>query len=92
MRIKNKAINPDSKKIAFTFDGKKILGIKGDTIASALIDWGIYSCRETDAGNKRGVFCGMGVCNECAVHVDGREGELACMTYITADMNTSTCT
>ena len=90
MRIKNKAINPDSKKIAFTFDGKNILGIKGDTIASALIDCGIYSCRETDAGNKRGVFCGMGVCNECAVHVDGREGELACMTYITADMKVST--
>jgi NADPH-dependent 2,4-dienoyl-CoA reductase/sulfur reductase-like enzyme len=90
VRIKNKAINPNSERISFTFNGKQLNGLQGDTVASALIDSGLYTCRITDTGDQRGVYCGMGVCNECAVEVDGRSGELACMTYIQGGMNIST--
>jgi len=90
VRIKNNAINPDSKKVEFTFDGQSVVGIEGDTIASALINSGIYSCRETEFGAKRGVFCGMGVCNECSVQVNDHEDELACMAYVTSGMKVST--
>lgn len=90
MRVSNNAINPDSKKVTFTYNGESIAGIEGDTIASALINSGIYSCRVSDSGAQRGVFCGMGVCNECAVDVDSRGGELACMTYVKDNMKVAT--
>ena len=34
------------KKISFTFDGKKYPGIKGDTLASALIRNGVFLVEE----------------------------------------------
>jgi len=90
VRIKNNAINPNSKEVTFTFDEKLINGLQGDTIASALINSGIYACRVTESADKRGVFCGMGVCNECAVNVNDHDGELACMTYIQEGMKVIT--
>lgn len=66
--------------ISFTFDGAVIPAKEGDSLASALISQGIYGLKESLNGERRGVFCGMGVCNECAVVVDGQAGRLACMT------------
>ncbi|MDE0000296.1 MAG: FAD-dependent oxidoreductase, partial [Rhodospirillaceae bacterium] len=33
-------------------------------------------------GDARGLFCGMGVCQECRVQVDGRSGVRACMATV----------
>ncbi len=30
----------------------------------------------------RGMFCGMGICFECLVTIDGRSGQRACMTSV----------
>jgi thioredoxin reductase len=56
--------------------------VEGDTIASALIKNNQLAFRSTETGKNRGIFCGMGVCNECAVTVNGKEGILACVTPI----------
>jgi hypothetical protein len=32
------------------------------------------------AGEARGLFCGMGVCFDCLVTVDGADNQRACMT------------
>lgn len=63
-------------------DGKAVPARIGDTLAAALIAAGITSLRETAAGDTRGVFCGMGVCNECLVTIDGAESRRACMTRV----------
>ena len=54
--------------------------IEGETVAAALTAAGITALRHTRNGDPRGVFCGMGVCFECLVTVDGRPGQRACMT------------
>lgn len=41
-------------------------------------------------GAPRGLFCGMGVCFDCLVRVDGREGVRACVTPIRAGMRVET--
>jgi len=87
MRASTNAIIPGPEDIEFSYDNQPFLGTQGDTIASALINVGQYSCRVTAVGEPRGVFCGMGVCQECAVCVNGIEGELACMTYLKPGMN-----
>jgi succinate dehydrogenase/fumarate reductase-like Fe-S protein len=36
--------------------------------------------RVSVSGQARAAFCGMGVCGECRVTIDGRPGVLACLT------------
>jgi thioredoxin reductase len=54
---------------------------EGQSIAAALTEAGIRRFRETRrAGPGRGVFCGMGVCQDCLVVVEGEPNQRACMT------------
>ena len=56
--------------------------IEGETVAAALTAAGVTALRRTRNGEPRGVFCGMGVCHECLVTVDGRRAQRACMTKV----------
>src|SRR5438093_1536609 len=50
-------------------------------VAAALVAAGELTCRVTPAGEARGVFCGMGVCHDCVVVVDGVPAR-SCMTPV----------
>jgi len=52
----------------------------GQTVAAALTEAGIRGFRATRRGGDRGMFCGMGVCQDCLVEVDGEPNTRACMT------------
>ena len=52
-------------------DGRPVDCSVGDTVAAALVAAGELICRVTREGERRGVFCGMGVCHECVMTVDG---------------------
>lgn len=72
-----------TKRISFEFDGIEVDAYAGETIAVALFRAGITHLR--DAPNRkspRGMFCVMGVCQECVVSVDGKNVE-ACRTGVT---------
>ncbi|WP_037680904.1 (2Fe-2S)-binding protein [Streptomyces griseus] len=63
-----------------TFDERRIEALPGQTVAAALWSAGITSWRTTrDEGRPRGVFCGIGVCFDCLVTVDGRPNQRACL-------------
>ncbi|MEU5344478.1 (2Fe-2S)-binding protein [Streptomyces sp. NPDC020766] len=63
-----------------TFDGREIAVLPGRTIAAALWSAGITSWRTTrGSGEPRGVFCGIGVCFDCLVSVNGRVNQRACL-------------
>ncbi|MDW8398892.1 MAG: FAD-dependent oxidoreductase [Acetobacteraceae bacterium] len=64
----------------FRFDGAPLEGLAGEPIAAALAAAGIRGFRHTRGGGMRGLFCGMGVCQECLVTVDGVPNLRACMT------------
>lgn len=64
----------------FTFEGNKIPFREGDTVGSALLQAGIVQLRTTEAGDPRGMLCGIGVCWECRCVVDGKVNSRACMT------------
>jgi predicted molibdopterin-dependent oxidoreductase YjgC len=64
---------------AFTFDGGSIEFRSGQSIGAALIAAGIRSWRTTRVqGRPRGVFCGIGICFDCLVVVDGAANQRAC--------------
>lgn len=89
MRIRAKGISGYGEQLTFSFNGQKFEGVLGDTVASALVNAGKYGFRKTESAEKRGLFCGMGVCNECTVNIDGEEGLLACMVPLAKDMDIS---
>ena len=68
---------------AFTLriDDREVEALPGQTIAAALWRAGIVSWRYTrSSGKARGVFCGIGVCFDCLVTVNGRPNQRACLT------------
>ena len=64
----------------FTYDGKRIEYRAGQSLAAALTEAGERAFRETPNGKMRAIFCGMGVCQDCLVTVDGAPNRRACMT------------
>ena len=64
----------------FHFDGRPVTFRPGQSIAAALTQTGERALRQTAGGAKRGMFCGMGVCQDCLVTIDGVPNRRACMT------------
>ena len=68
--------------VNFTFDGRQIRVRAGISLAAALTEAGIRKFRVDPRGEPRGVFCGMGVCQDCLVEVDHIPNQRACMTKV----------
>ncbi|WP_119274372.1 FAD-dependent oxidoreductase [Taklimakanibacter deserti] len=71
-----------SQTIHIDFEGERIAAQAGESLAAALIAHGITTLRTTRQGAERSVFCGMGICQDCLVEVDGKPNQRACMTVI----------
>lgn len=65
---------------AIQVDGMRIEALPGHTIAAALWRAGMMSWRRTRIGAEpRGAFCGIGVCFDCLVTVNGQPNQRACL-------------
>ncbi len=65
----------------FSFEGQPIQAHPGETLGAALTAAGITTFRTTRGqGRPRGLFCGIGICFDCLVVVDGRPNRRACLT------------
>jgi predicted molibdopterin-dependent oxidoreductase YjgC len=71
-------------------DGRPVRAAPGQTVASVLLGAGVTVFRHTQAGEPRGIFCGMGVCFECLVTVDDLLGQRACVTLARPGMQVRT--
>jgi hypothetical protein len=69
-------------RVAVTIDGRATNAFLGESVAAALLAEGHVSTRTTVGGEPRGVFCGMGVCFDCLVIVDGVPNTRACVTWV----------
>jgi sarcosine oxidase subunit alpha len=68
-----------ARTVRFTFDGKPVDGLAGDTIASALYVEGQRTfSRSFKYHRRRGLLCCAGQCPNCLVAVDGAPGVRAC--------------
>jgi D-hydroxyproline dehydrogenase subunit gamma len=73
-------------QLTFTLDGGSVTAYEGETVAAVLLAEGFIATRTTPAGEPRGVFCGMGVCFDCLVIIDGVPNTRACMTQVQEGM------
>lgn len=77
--------------IEFTFDGEKIEAFTGQSVAAALLAANQRALRKTRFNNNdRGVFCGIGVCFDCLVVIDGIANQRACLIEAKPGMRVQT--
>ncbi len=70
--------------ITVSIDGRSVSAFAGESVAAVLLAEGIRSFRQTaKRGEGRGLFCGIGICYDCLVTVDGTPHLRACLTPVT---------
>lgn len=72
-----------------TLDGRPLRVAAGTTVAAALVLGGDGTTRTSVSGRRRAPLCGMGVCQECRVTIDGQR-RLACQTLCRDGMQVET--
>ena len=70
------------REIVFYVNGRATAAYEGETIHAALIAAGYRQIRKSKSHQRRGVFCGMGVCYECWVGVNNGFLRRACVTMV----------
>lgn len=70
-------------------DGVAIDVAPGTSVAAALMNAGL-PLRVSVSGEPRAALCGMGICHECRVTIDGARHVRSCMTIVAAGMIVST--
>jgi aerobic-type carbon monoxide dehydrogenase small subunit (CoxS/CutS family) len=64
-------------------EGREVWARPGQTVAAVLMEAGMRSWRTTRvAGRPRGLFCGIGICFDCLVTLNGRPSVRACLVEI----------
>ena len=65
-------------------DGEKMVAYAGETIGAALLAAGRRTLRFTNKLEQpRGLYCGIGLCQECRMTIDGTPNTQACQTLAT---------
>ncbi len=64
--------------VSVTINGAPVVVPSGATVAVAMVLAGAV-CRTSVSGEPRGPLCGMGICFECRVAIDGTPHVRGCM-------------
>lgn len=77
--------------VEFLLDGQPLRVVAGTSVAAALAFRPPRLSRLSVNGEPRAPFCGMGICQECRLLIDGRH-RLACQTLCRSGMRVETGT
>jgi len=82
--------DPSGGPIHVVINGQRVGVSAGITAAAALLNAGESSFRSSVGGEARGPVCGMGVCYECRVTIDGVAHQRACLRVVADGMRIDT--
>lgn len=85
LRVKEHPIlhKENPKKVTIIFEGEEIEAYEGEPIAAALLAAGIKVFRKTKKRkDPRGPFCGIGLCTDCIMKVNGEPNVRTCITPV----------
>jgi D-hydroxyproline dehydrogenase subunit gamma len=78
-------MKPQPSNLFITLDSKVHPVPVGITVAAALSQCSDGTTRDSVSGERRAAFCGMGICQECRVLINGQR-RLACQTLCAPGM------
>ena len=80
----------NAPEVTIHVDGRPLTVRKGESLAAALWAAGILALRRDDVTDTdRGLYCGIGHCQECRVTLDGYENVRSCLTPVREGMRVS---
>lgn len=65
-------------EVQITVNGRPVVVAEGTTVAAAVLVSGASAFRVSVTGEPRAALCGMGICYECRVTVDGEAHARSC--------------
>lgn len=68
---------------------REIPASSGASVAAALMHAGVRAFRRSVSGEPRAPLCGMGVCHECRVTIDGVPHRRACLVPVRDGLHVS---
>ena len=74
------------ERVRIVVDGAAFEVPAGTSIAAAVLQTGRLALRRSRRGEPRGPLCGMGICFECRLTVDGVAGVRSCQRLVAAGM------
>ena len=77
-------VNKDriSRQIEIEFEGRLLVALPGESVAATLAANGILDLGTSRTGASKGIFCGMGVCHDCLVEIDGQPNQRSCVIKV----------
>lgn len=76
--------------VTMVADGRAMRVVAGTSVAAALLNAGITMFRRSVTGEPRAALCGMGICHECRVTIDGAAHQRACLVTVAEGMRVVT--
>jgi D-hydroxyproline dehydrogenase subunit gamma len=76
-------------QVTVTVNGAPVVVPPGTTVAVAMLLAG-QACRKSVSGEPRGPLCGIGICFECRVTVDGNPHVRSCQVLCQQGMELNT--
>lgn len=67
-------------------NGNAVKAEEGTTVAAILLSHGVDRFRRSVTGEARGPLCGMGICFECRVIIDGVAHQRSCTALVREGM------
>ena len=78
------------KEVRIEVNGVKVTMPAGSMVTAAVLKAGVSSLRRSVTGEPRGPLCGMGICFECRVTIDGVAHVRSCQTVCENGMDVRT--
>ena len=74
-------------QITVTINNKPVIAYEGELVSTVLYEEGIQIFQiKHKTGNPSGIYCGMGICYECLVTINGVPNTRACQTPVVEGM------
>ena len=80
----------ENENVSLVVNGVAVTMPGGSTVAAAILKHGTPAFRTSVTGEPRGPLCGMGICFECRVTIDGEAHCRSCQTICQNGMDVRT--
>jgi len=79
-----------TETLSLRVNGREVRAARGTTVAAMLYESGVTQFRRSVTGEPRSALCGMGICFECRVTIDGRAHQRSCQILCATGMDVKT--
>jgi sarcosine oxidase subunit alpha len=78
------------ESVTLSVNGVSVEMPPGSMVSAAILKTGTYNFRRSVTNEPRGPLCGMGICFECRVTIDGEQHCRSCQTVCRDGMDVRT--